>query len=167
MGSSVASTRIVISPEQEGVLQVPEISKQSVEKAIDLLQKNHDEYHIFFNNRGFHNHSVHYVLSALALGATASQLQTMFDNQKHTQTPRILNIEGDVKDLHNESNFLACLSRPEYYDQFVLFFEEQLGSLGFAATIREYIFSDKTNRKRIVASTICRLERHGAFQLTV
>lgn len=142
MGAAAASSRIAISPENKGILHVPDISTQSVEKATDLLQRNHDEFHIFFNNRGFHNHSAHYVLSALALGATAPQLQAMFDNQKHTQTPRVLKIEGDVKDLYNENNFLACLSRPEYYDQFIIFFEEQLDSLGIATTIRQYIFSD-------------------------
>jgi hypothetical protein len=48
------SSNVRLSATQELLFFLPGISSQSAEKASDLLQKNHEQFHIFFNDDGFH-----------------------------------------------------------------------------------------------------------------
>lgn len=55
------SSRVQLSLEDCGVYHVPGISAKSAARGSDLLQENHDHYHIFFNQSGFHSTSSHLV----------------------------------------------------------------------------------------------------------
>lgn len=48
------SSKVQLSPTLGAQFSVPGISSESAETASKLLQKNHEETHIFFNNDGFH-----------------------------------------------------------------------------------------------------------------
>lgn len=56
-----AATAIMATPSkiqldvmQKPAFAIPRLSEESARKASELLQKNHEEHHIFFNNEGFH-----------------------------------------------------------------------------------------------------------------
>ncbi|PMD31749.1 hypothetical protein L207DRAFT_572532 [Hyaloscypha variabilis F] len=71
--------KISLSSGDKGVFHTGRISAESANKASELLQMNHDEYHIYFNEIGLHNHLAHHVLSLFAVGASPHVLQTLFD----------------------------------------------------------------------------------------
>ena len=62
----------------------PEITKEQTKKASELLQKNHDQNHIFFHPEGLHNHIAHHLLAVWALNASSDAIQKSFDvNQSY------------------------------------------------------------------------------------
>lgn len=80
-----AVSKVQLSPEHLGVYRVPNISAGSPEEANRLLQKNHDEIHMFWRDANGHNHTVHNILTSLALGATPTELQQAFDDTARDQ----------------------------------------------------------------------------------
>jgi hypothetical protein len=48
------ATKVHLSSSQSPAFFVPGISDESAQKTSELLQKNHEQTHIFFNNEGFH-----------------------------------------------------------------------------------------------------------------
>jgi hypothetical protein len=50
------ASKVLVSTENVGIYHRPGITAESAEKVTELLQKNHDEHHIFFNLDGFHVH---------------------------------------------------------------------------------------------------------------
>ena len=53
-GMATAS-RIRLSLNTPGVFHVPDITEESAAKASEVLQENHENHHIFFNQSGFHS----------------------------------------------------------------------------------------------------------------
>lgn len=51
-------SQIKLSLDKAGVFHVPSLSNESAAKADELLQENHDNHHIFFNESGFHSTSL-------------------------------------------------------------------------------------------------------------
>jgi hypothetical protein len=73
---------ISISPQDSGVFSVNQILPSSRTTLNQILQENHDRYHPFFNDKGFHNHITHYMLAAYALGAEPEQLSRAWVQEK-------------------------------------------------------------------------------------
>jgi len=48
------SSKVHLSPSQQLVFNVPGISSETANMTSELLQKNHEKHHIFFNSAGFH-----------------------------------------------------------------------------------------------------------------
>ena len=46
------------------------ISQAQAKKTSEVLQENHEKYHIFFRSDGFHNHIAHHALAQYALSAS-------------------------------------------------------------------------------------------------
>jgi hypothetical protein len=131
-----------LSKENAGVFHVEPLSHESTERANELLQKNHENFHIFFNDRGFHNHTAHYLLTAWAIGATPPQLQSAYDRHTDYQRPRDYPaVKREPKDMSSPETFLECMSKPEYFEDYIRFFEEEIGRRGVQPVLREYLFS--------------------------
>lgn len=60
---------------------------ESREKLNQLLKANNRLYGVLFNNRKFHNHLPHLVISAYFLGATPKQLVELFEHESQSLTP--------------------------------------------------------------------------------
>lgn len=60
---------------------------ESREKLNQLLKANNRLYGVLFNNRKFHNHLPHLVISAYYLGATPKQLVELFEHESESLTP--------------------------------------------------------------------------------
>ena len=56
--TTTMSSEVHLSPWQKPVFYVPGITSETADTANELLQENHDRYHIYFNSAGFHVRSV-------------------------------------------------------------------------------------------------------------
>lgn len=134
----MAST-ICVTPEKVGVFHVDSISDETIRKANQLLQTNHNEYHIMWNwERGLHNHQVHYLLTDLALGASPEQIQGAFDNNEDYMQPILR--DGQTVEPISESNFASSLGLYANYPVWMQYFQEKIDSRGWHTVLSEYLF---------------------------
>ncbi|EXJ66811.1 uncharacterized protein A1O5_10006 [Cladophialophora psammophila CBS 110553] len=124
-----------------GVYHVPEVSKDSAERTASLLRANHAAFHVFFNFKGYHNHQVHYLLTAYALGANPAQLQTAFDTNISYQRPRIPVDESIVRKLSNERFFKSLVGNDTYFNDYTAFFQCKFEAEGWQKVVNDYLFS--------------------------
>jgi hypothetical protein len=144
---------IEISQDNLGVFHIPEVADETIKTANELLQANHEQHDIFFNDRGFHNHITHYMLTQAALGATPAQMHRAYAQEKTLQRPQHPLDEQVVSKLENEDYFLTCLSHPENYHNYLRFFERQIAKHGVGSVVHEYLFS----RSQIAEALLSRM----------
>ncbi|KAF7585221.1 hypothetical protein BBP40_011660 [Aspergillus hancockii] len=156
--SVTASSQIRLSPNNLGIIRGSNPPPESLELANRLLQRNHDELHIFFRDMNGHNHLVHNLLTRLALGATPAQIQTAFDDDLPTQRP-MPPVDFDVvKQLADETYFYERIGQIAHYTNFLVFFEQQIEKRSWPEVVNEYVFS----RSRI-AEALLPLMYDGAY----
>lgn len=120
---------------------VPGISKESAQKASELLQENHDKHHIFFNQSGFHNHIAHHLLTIYALDATPSQIQKQYDDNKHYQrAPQPLK-DSIIEDMSDPQKFQKFLGKEKYYNDYLKYFQKEIDQKGWENVLNEYLFA--------------------------
>ncbi|KAE8377941.1 hypothetical protein BDV26DRAFT_292672 [Aspergillus bertholletiae] len=138
----MASASVVsISPNIIGEFSMPHISPEAIATLNQLLQENHDRYHPFFNDKGFHNHIVHYLLSAVSLGATSENLSRAFTQERAIQRPQLPLNEDNLTRLADTNFFQSCLGREEFYRDFLIFFQHQISIYGYGPVVNRYVFS--------------------------
>ncbi|PIA19696.1 hypothetical protein COEREDRAFT_36644, partial [Coemansia reversa NRRL 1564] len=119
-------------------LLLPGIDITTRKEAIRLCARDHLEHHVFFNNRGFHNHLNHHLLATFTMGGSVKRLQEIFDLNKTMQRP--------LDQLSNEititfDNYKDHLADEMCYSAFVNFFHEQLENAeDWKSIVFEYIF---------------------------
>ncbi|KAH7922285.1 hypothetical protein BV22DRAFT_1131586 [Leucogyrophana mollusca] len=118
----------------------PGISVESTAALLAVLKDNHKKYHIFFNNMGFHNHITHRALALYALGASGPVIEGLYKLDGANQRPAFKSPEEVTTE-----NFNAHLGDENYFEAYTTFFFKTLSEKGAAATLEEYIFSDKYN----------------------
>ncbi|PYH83795.1 hypothetical protein BO82DRAFT_410970 [Aspergillus uvarum CBS 121591] len=138
------SSVISIAPPNLGSFHVP-LSPASLATTNQFLQKNHDRYHPFFNDRGFHNHITHYLLASLSLGATPTQITRAFEQEKAIQRAQFPLKPVNVKRLADPQFFKECMGNEEFYRDYLIFFQDEIKEKGFGNVLNEYIFSKKEN----------------------
>ena len=104
-----------------GVYHVPDISTSAVDKVASLLQQNHDDFHIYWNFKGYHNHQVHYLLTAFARGADPGELQTAFDINTGYQRQRLPVDEELVRKLSDRTYFKSLIGNHASFNDYTLF----------------------------------------------
>ncbi|KAI9689254.1 MAG: hypothetical protein M1820_010198 [Bogoriella megaspora] len=150
--SIIAASQVRLSPNQLGISQLESSSANpaSIDTANRLLQKNHDENHVFWRDLNGHNHMAHCLLTILAMGANPSQLQEAYSyNPKQRPLPTLDN--QVVKDLYDEDKFYEHLHQMSDYTNYLTFFETQIESKGWRAVIQEFAFSRTRNADAILA----------------
>lgn len=149
-GNTAAHIRL--SKEHLGVCRVADIPAESLDEAAQLLQKNHDEAHIFWREANGHNHTVHNLLTSLALGASPSELQQAFeDDDKDHSRPKPEADEKAVKEMADEEKFYERLGQDSQYSNFLTFFEREINAKGWKAVINQYCFSRTRNADLLLA----------------
>ncbi|KAH6867510.1 hypothetical protein B0T10DRAFT_419739 [Thelonectria olida] len=149
----MASASVVeISQDNVGVFHIPQIPDETITTANELLQTNHEQHHVFFNDR-FHNHITHYILTQAALGATPTQMRRAYAQEKTLQRPQYPVDEQVVSQLQDEDYFIRCLSQPQNYHNYLRFFERQISERGVGPVVSEYLFSGS----RIAESLLSRM----------
>lgn len=120
---------------RDGILQ------ESANTASDLLQQNHQKHHIFFNQSGFHNHIAHHLLTIYALRAEPGEIQKAYNaNVGYQRKPQPLN--GDIlTELHNPQKFHSCLGNERHYNDFLVFFQEEMARSSWQEVINKYLLA--------------------------
>ncbi|KAL3470512.1 hypothetical protein BJX99DRAFT_267419 [Aspergillus californicus] len=141
---------IDLSPAKAGVYHTSNLGKRSAETANELLHQNHELFHIFFNDQGFHNHIAHYLLTAFAIGATPDQLQRMYDDQKLLQRPPP-SLHGNIpQNMHDGKVFREHLGNQNYYQDYLRFFESQISIHGWENVLQDHLFSRSENAELVL-----------------
>ncbi|KAH6668414.1 hypothetical protein B0J14DRAFT_658327 [Halenospora varia] len=137
-----SSSIVALSPAYAGVFHIETITAEATQKATELLQQNHEQYHIFFNELGFHNHTAHYILTAWALGATPPQLERAFNEWLHVQRPRDLS-SGQRKPLglSTATSLVDHFGKADCFNDYIQFFDGAVAKNGVKAVLEEYLFS--------------------------
>jgi hypothetical protein len=107
MSTTMTATSLVsLSPDQLGMCRGTDTTTAAaIEIANRLLQRNHDEHHIFWRDFAGHNHTVHNVLTRLALGASADDLELGFGDNLPGQRPPPPLDEQAVAEMADEDKF--------------------------------------------------------------
>ncbi|CAF2735726.1 unnamed protein product [Rotaria sp. Silwood2] len=124
---------------------LPGVTPETIETCSFLLQKNHENYHVFFNIQGgFHNHTAHHLLAALGLGASSQTLEHIYEKQKKIQQP--------LASLHKKQEFdvKKCLGDDNYYHDYLDFFTKELDNEKYQGKIEDLIEDYLFNKDYLV-----------------
>lgn len=152
-GMATAAT-VSLTPDTAGVLHIPrsQISSESCTRASELLQKNHDNFHMYFNASGFHNHIAHHLLTIFALGASASQIQKAYDDNANYQRPQFPVDKDKVESMSNPDSFAKYLNDERYFHDYEIFFRKEIerhnGS--WQAVVNEHLFADTPHARDLL-----------------
>ncbi|POS73081.1 hypothetical protein DHEL01_v208524 [Diaporthe helianthi] len=153
------ASRISMSADHLGYIKGgPSVTAESLDITNRLLQKNHDELHIFFRDMNGHNHLVHNLFTRLSLGATPDQLQTAYDDDAPLQREIPPLDEKVVERLANDDYFAERITKITHYNNFRVFFEQQIDKKGWQQVVNDYVFS-----KSPIAEAILPLMYDGAY----
>ena len=135
---SVALTR-----QTPAIFRVEDIPNGSAETVNQLLQFNHNNWHIMWDTErggGLHNHQVHYLLTDFALGASPAQIKEAFRNNESYQRP--LSAGDELRQLTiNDINFSACLGQYKFYAAWLAYFDKEMATKGWHKVLQENIFA--------------------------
>ncbi|TFK41533.1 hypothetical protein BDQ12DRAFT_599551 [Crucibulum laeve] len=130
----------------KGLVNLPGITPASKKRAEDLLLHDAENHHCYFLPRiGLHNHLSHHILAAYDLGASATLLQKIYDDDSPSEQPFYLE-EKDKVITVTEENWAQYLSNANAYGAFVKFFADQIRSHGVTAVIEKFVFSVDANK---------------------
>ncbi|KAG0179401.1 hypothetical protein DFQ28_002837 [Apophysomyces sp. BC1034] len=118
-------------------LILPGISSKSHRVCEELLVKNNKQFHVFFNDRKFHNHFSHHLLAAYSLGGSSDRLQQIYDKHKEYQRkfPELL------KEKFDRKNYQNYLGKAEAYGNFLVMFQQEIEAHGPVDTVRRWVWS--------------------------
>ncbi|KAL1714587.1 hypothetical protein EV715DRAFT_276465 [Schizophyllum commune] len=131
-------------PLRKGLVNVPGVSPAAAKATQENLLADYEKHHCYFNNKGFHNHLSHHLLSAYDLGASASLLKDIYEVESASQRPIVQGAKDKIPQLTKE-NWTSALGQEEAYVAYLKFFGEQIAEHGAQPTIERYIFSPAAN----------------------
>ena len=150
MSTTTITTSIQLSADL-GLGRISSNPDGALEKANELLQRNHDDHHIFWRDVGGHNHIPHSVLSVLALGGGPTEIQRAYDDGVAIQRPIPPLDTAAVQALHNPTTFREHIGNLSYYTNYLFFFKEEIVAKGWPAVLQEHVFSKTPNAETIFA----------------
>ncbi|KAI8182691.1 hypothetical protein KHU50_002349 [Colletotrichum sp. SAR 10_65] len=112
----------------------------SANKVSELLQKDLEKHHVFFNAEGFHNHIPHHLLALYGTGADSDALQLAWKDNANYQRPAKDPSNGVADELHDWDKAQKYLGREKHYPDFLLFFQREIEKKGWEETLNEYLF---------------------------
>ncbi|KAK9438010.1 HypA [Metarhizium brunneum] len=152
------ANRVQLSVNSSILGRVNDIPADSVQKANDLLQKNHDELHIFWRDVNGHNHMAHSLLTTFAMGGDGRELQRAYDDGISVQRPAPELDNGVVNSLADDDKMLGILGQIPQYTNVLAFFEEQIDQSNWKEVLHRYCFS----RTRLADTILARMYE-GAY----
>ena len=115
----------------------PAISPEETKLVAELLEKDANEHHMFFNDKGFHNHLTHMLLAGYSLGASTKRLREIYRQEEQIQRPRL--------PKHNDFEWTEHLGEKEYYSDYLDFMLKEVEKLGRIGAIEKYAFDEENN----------------------
>ncbi|EED17960.1 HypA-like protein, putative [Talaromyces stipitatus ATCC 10500] len=135
------ATQVKLSTSDAGVFS-HKPREDSAQRASELLQRDMKEHHIFFNEKRFHNHIVHHLLTLFSLGASPEEIQDAYD-RGHSYQRKAYPVDNKVVHaIIEKSTFKDYLGKEEHYSNFLAFFQQEISTKGVAETLQEHIFAE-------------------------
>ncbi|CAA7267855.1 unnamed protein product [Cyclocybe aegerita] len=119
----------------------PGVSAASTNTLRSVLKDNHIRWHVFFNQRGFHNHIPHAALALWCLGADASILEASYKTHSDIYERPAFASPGPI----TQETWKDHLSDEKYYAAYVEFFTQQYETKTFTDMLEEYVFAENAN----------------------
>ncbi|CAE6420615.1 unnamed protein product [Rhizoctonia solani] len=116
------------------------ITPESTAALRRLLIENHKRFHVFFNDRGFHNHLSHHLFAAYGIGAPPHVLQKAFDDHASYQRPAYQSPEPITQE-----NWTKHLGNEDFYNAYMSFFNSEIKVHGVPATLEKYVLGEDAN----------------------
>nr|UYO77234.1 oxidoreductase ptaJ-like [Trichoderma psychrophilum] len=136
------ASRVRLSPDHLGIARIDgPAAPGALQTADELLQKNHDEWHMYFQDIAGHNHIPHSLLTVLAMGGGPEQLRRAYDDGEILQRPPPALARESLDELRDPQVFLARMVKIPEYSNFLALFEQEIEAKGWKAVINEYCFS--------------------------
>ncbi|ORY71923.1 HypA protein [Pseudomassariella vexata] len=131
--------KIKITPENTGLWHFGQ-DESAAEKATELLQKDMNQHHVFFNDGGFHNHISHHILALYGTGASAEDLVKGYIENEGYQRPSVKAHGNLVEDLKDWEKAKKHLGKAKYYTDWLHFYQHEIERLGWQKALAEYMF---------------------------
>ncbi|KAK0739736.1 hypothetical protein B0T21DRAFT_285831 [Apiosordaria backusii] len=126
-----------------GITQTP----SAAEKTSELLQKDMETHHVFYNKDGFHNHIPHHLLALFGTGANERHLQKAYDGNAGYQRP-VLPVHSPTP-LTPET-LRKYYGKEQYYPDFLKFFQEEIARIGWQQTVTRYLFEEGEGKEDLL-----------------
>ncbi|KAI0595129.1 hypothetical protein F4775DRAFT_605408 [Biscogniauxia sp. FL1348] len=124
-----------------GIIKAAETPAGSLEECNNLLQKNHEIFHMFFRDTAGHNHIVHSLLTLLALGATPQELKDRYEDGVPIQRP-IPEIDfSTLEKLSDDKIFYKTIGEITQYHTFLEFFKREISAQGYKPVVQKYVLA--------------------------
>lgn len=123
----------------------------TIETANRLLQKNHDEAHVFWRDFAGHNHTVHNILTRLAVGADSADIEAAYVDTDSNRRPMPPLDENVVRELESKEGFYRHFGKVANYTNYLIFFEREIERKGWKEVILEYCFARTRNADLVLA----------------
>ncbi|KAK7747164.1 hypothetical protein SLS62_009106 [Diatrype stigma] len=131
---------IKVTPENTGLWHVHQ-TESAAKKATELLQKDLEEHHVFFNHDGYHNHISHQILALYGAGAPPDSLERAYEGNKGYQRPTEPVHGNPAEEFRDWDAAKPHLGKEEHYADFLVFFQGEIDRLGgWENTLLEYMF---------------------------
>ncbi|KAH0541231.1 hypothetical protein FGG08_004287 [Glutinoglossum americanum] len=134
------TTKIHLTPSGAGIFHAPGITAESAAKASEVLQENHEKFHLFFNDEGFHNHIVHHILTIYALNASPEEIQKQYDGNTSYQRPPDPIRQEVVDELGDYEKRKKYLGKEKHSSDFQAFYQKEIERLGWEKALLEHLF---------------------------
>ncbi|KAK4546135.1 hypothetical protein LTR36_002272 [Oleoguttula mirabilis] len=148
------SNKILLTLGEWPVYYRPGILQESANTASELLQKNHDSHHIFFNKGGFHNHEAHHLLTLWALRAEPGELRKAYNINEGYQRPLGPLNESILAEMHDPDKFSNSLGNEKYYHEFLLLFQKEIATSSWQEVVDKYLFAGDESADDMLARTL-------------
>lgn len=132
------SSKVKLDPSHHPAFYLPTMSQEGADKASEILQENHEKFHCFYSNQGFHNHIVHHQLTIYALGATPQQLEAGYKRNAASKRPIGPLDEKIVAEMRDPAKFATYLGDAQHYHNWLVFFQSEIDAKGWQNVINEY-----------------------------
>ncbi|KAJ7023708.1 hypothetical protein C8F04DRAFT_1213242 [Mycena alexandri] len=124
----------------EAPVRWPGISPASTAALREYLQKDYEQHHGFFNNRGFHNHTPFHLLVEWVLGGTPAHLSAIWDQHVAIERPQFQSPHAITAETFNDH-----LGDENYYQAYLYFFSDVVLRKPAHVVLEEWIFSSRVN----------------------
>jgi len=136
------ASKVLLSTHEQPAFFIPGFNAPEKAKAAsELLQENHDRFHMFFNSDGFHNHIAHHLLTTYALDASTKDLQHHFKSNESYQRALDSYDQATVTKMQDPATFIKLLGDEKHYKNFLQFFRNEIDSSGWQAVVNKFVFS--------------------------
>ncbi|KAH6905271.1 hypothetical protein BKA70DRAFT_1226035 [Coprinopsis sp. MPI-PUGE-AT-0042] len=129
-----------LAPAKLSPPRLPGISPQSTEALKEVLKDNHQRWHVFFNDLGFHNHAAHRAIALWAIGAPGDVINAGYQKDLTYEKPAIQS-PAPITD----ENFDEHLGDDKYYSGYVEFFAEYIEKNGMGKAMEDWVYSARAN----------------------